>query len=181
MVSSSTNSGTPSVLSMIWVIISPGSFRPTVTCSTSARVSWRSSRSSRSRLTLARPTQGGSNSGRNVASASTGSRLIRSTARSNNSSVVASAQCMSSQTNSSGCCRARPSNWSRRAAKVCRRCCTGLRPSGGYRSPVGIESSAAMSGVVLATCCVPSASIASSLSSFCSGLSCSSMPAARSS
>src|SRR5262249_15039486 len=59
--------------------------------------------------TLGRPTQGGSNSGRKVNSASTGSWRMRSMIRLSSSREVASAHCASSKKSRIGCWRARPS------------------------------------------------------------------------
>src|SRR4029450_1883153 len=72
LVSSSTNSGLPSVLATICFITSGGSTRPPVTRATMFSTSWRSRRPSVKVPTLGRPTQGGSNSGRRVNSARTG-------------------------------------------------------------------------------------------------------------
>src|SRR5207245_8273456 len=85
LVSSSTNSGFPSVLAMICFITSAGSTRPPVTRATMLSTSWRSRRPSVKMLTLGRPTHGGSNSGRKVNSARTGSWRTRSTVRSSSS------------------------------------------------------------------------------------------------
>ena len=76
LVSSSMNSGTPSVRSVIWSAISLGKALPPVTCTI---ISARSRRGRRLRLisvTCGRPTQGGTNSGRKVTIARSG-RLER--------------------------------------------------------------------------------------------------------
>src|SRR5262249_4030999 len=88
LVSSSTKSGFPSVLVTICFITSAGSTRPPVTRATMFSTSSRSSRPSDKVLTLGRPTHGGSNSGRKVNSASTGSWRTRSTVRSSSSRVL---------------------------------------------------------------------------------------------
>src|SRR6266851_2894420 len=69
-VSSSMNSGFPSVLATIWFITSVGSARPPVSRATMLSTSLRARRPSVKVLTFGRPTQGGSNSGRNVNSES---------------------------------------------------------------------------------------------------------------
>src|SRR5215510_5282755 len=80
LVSSSTNNGFPSVLARICFITSEGSARPLVTCATMASTWLLSRRRSVIGLTLGRPPQGGSNSGRNVNRARTDSWRSRSTA-----------------------------------------------------------------------------------------------------
>ena len=85
LVSSSTNSGFPSVLATICFITSVGSARPLATCVTILSTFSRSSRPSVKVPTLARPAQGGSNSGRKVTSARIGSWRTRSTMRSSSS------------------------------------------------------------------------------------------------
>src|SRR5215831_17534187 len=88
LVSSSTNSGLPSVLTTICSVTSGGGMRPPVTRTIMLWTLERSSRPSDKVLTLGRPTHGGSNSGRKVNSASTGSWRTRSTVRSSSSRVL---------------------------------------------------------------------------------------------
>src|SRR2546430_6916629 len=108
LVSSSTNSGFPSVLATICFITSAGSARPPVTFATMLSTSLRSRRPSVNVPTLGRPAQSGSNSDRKVNSARTGSRRTRSTVRLSSSREVASAQCRSSNKSRTGSWRARP-------------------------------------------------------------------------
>src|SRR5262249_1576175 len=72
LVSSSTNSGLPSVLTTVCSVTSAGSIRPPVTRTTMLWTLERWRRPSVKVLTLGRPTHGGPNSGRKGNTASTG-------------------------------------------------------------------------------------------------------------
>src|SRR5262249_29990380 len=91
LVSSSTQSGPPSVLATICAVTSGGSGRP-ATRSAKVSTSAGARRSSAMLVTCERPVQGASYSGRKVKSANTGKARTRSTVRSSTSSEVASAQ-----------------------------------------------------------------------------------------
>src|SRR5215472_14255644 len=117
LVNSSTKSGTPSVLATICAITSWGSARP---ATRPARVSTSACarRSSAMLVTCERPLHGASYSGRKVISTKTDKARTRSTVRSSTSSEVASAQWASSNSISTGFCRASASSWSSKAARV---------------------------------------------------------------
>ena len=122
LVSSSTNSGTPSALATICCRTASGSARPPATASARAALCRRGRRFSEISVACGRPFQGGGNSGRKVSSSSTRSPAIRPTSRSSSSSVVGSAQCRSSNTHSTGCLRARPATCSTRTSIVASLC-----------------------------------------------------------
>ena len=119
---SSTNRGMPSVRSTISSITSGGSVFSPTRRSMIAVMSCFPSRLSVTLVTLAWPTHGGSNSGRNVTISKAGRPETRSTVRLSSSRLVGSIQCTSSNTISTGCWRASASNCASRACKVrCRR------------------------------------------------------------
>ena len=95
----------------------------------------------------------------------------RAIVRSIDSKVVGSIQCASSTIMRTGLLAARPITWSVRAASVCSFCRSGGKPRGGYRSPVGIDRSGARRAAVAMTLVAACPIIASSLSSFASGVS----------
>ena len=101
-VSSSTNSGTPSLRSAIWSTTASGSVLPE-TCTISAIRSRRSRRFNASIVTRGWPAQGGWNSGRNVMTSSIFRSRARSMIMSSNSRDVASIQCASSKIATTGC------------------------------------------------------------------------------
>ena len=110
LVISSTNSGMPSVRSMMSCLTSAGSSLLPATRSIMVSMSRCPSRLMVRAVTCGRPTQGASNSGRNVTINSTGRFAIRSTVRPNASRLVGSIQCASSKIISTGLERARVSN-----------------------------------------------------------------------
>jgi len=131
LVNSSMNNATPSVRARICSRTSSGSTLPAVIRSTNATHSRRLRRVSDNAVTWAWLGQGGVNSGRAVASSSTGRCCTRSTIAVNNSSEVGSIQCKSSNNISTGCSRAGPSSWASNAASVFSLRCCGLSSGAG--------------------------------------------------
>ena len=170
-VSSSTNRGTPSVRCTIWSSTSPGSDLPPVRRSISDMVSSRVSRLRVDNVTFEELTQGGSNSGRKVASSSIGKAPVRSMICSSSSRDVGSIHCKSSKIISTGWLFARPSIWSSNAASVRSFFCCGLKLGGAYRSAIGTESSSAMTGICCSGWLAEGSNSASSLAKCSSGLS----------
>jgi hypothetical protein len=128
---SSTNSGMPSVRSMMSCRTLAGRSLLPATRSIIAPISRSASRLIVSMVTCGCPIQGGSNSGRNVTISSARRVRIRSTIRLNTSKLVGSVQCASSKIISTGFCRVRVSICEMTACSVlCRRCC-GSSPSVG--------------------------------------------------
>jgi hypothetical protein len=120
---SSTNKGMPSVRSMMSCLMFAGSSSLPATRSIMLPTSRSARRLIISAATCGCPTQGASNSGRNVTINSTRRVRTRSTVRPNASRLVGSLQCASSKIISTGLARARVSNCAPRAASVfCRRC-----------------------------------------------------------
>ena len=108
LVSSSTNSGTPSVRAAISPSTSGGRPRSPARRATIASVGPRPRRLSVSRVTCGCPPRAGWSSGRLVSSISTRAPAIRSRASPTSSSVVGSIQCASSSTISTGRRRGEP-------------------------------------------------------------------------
>ena len=102
LVSSSTNSGTPSVRAAISPSTAGGRSLPLARRATIASVGPRPRRLSVSRVTCGCPPSAGWSSGRLVSSISTRAPAIRSSVRPTSSRVVGSAQCASSSTISTG-------------------------------------------------------------------------------
>ncbi len=96
LVSSSTNSGTPSVAARICSVSSLDSIRPSVRPVTRASLCSRPSRSRVSSSTSGASAQGGRKSERNAISARIGAARTRRISSPNHSRVVGSAQCRSS-------------------------------------------------------------------------------------
>ena len=125
LVSSSTNSGTPSVLATICSSSSAGSALPPATCSTMRRGLPRAEAVEGQQRGVGVAGPGRRNSGRKVTTSSTGSAAIRSTTRSKSSSVVGSIQCASSKTHQHRLSRRRGPRAGRAAPRSVRalRCC----------------------------------------------------------
>ncbi len=121
---SSTNRGMPSVRSIMSRLMFAGSGLLPVTPSISAVISRSPSRLMLSAVTLGRPIQGGSNSGRYVTISNAPRVLTLSTARPSASRLVGSIQCTSSKIISRGLWRLSASICVVSASSVrCRRCC----------------------------------------------------------
>ncbi len=180
LVSSSRNSGTPSVRARICSRISAGSALPPADRSTRVMPSRRPRRASGSVVTWASAGQGGVNSGRAVTRSSNGSVDARATVRVNSSSEVGSIQCASSNSISTGCRAASRAICASSASSVfsLRRC--GVRSGRRYLSPVGIDIRSAMNPISSAPA-FDRASKASSLASRASAMSSRLKPAACSS
>ena len=110
LVISSTNSGMPSVRSMMSCRMFGGMSLVPETWSIMEPTSRCASRLMVSTVTCGRPIHGGSNSGRKVTISSTRSVAICSTARSSTSRLVGSVQCASSKIISTGSARASASH-----------------------------------------------------------------------
>jgi hypothetical protein len=123
LVISSTNSGMPSVRSIMSCLVLSGSGQLPVTPSIMAEISRRASRLRASAITCCRPIHGASNSGRCVMISNTPRVLIRSTARPSASRLVGSPQCASSKIISTGLCWASALICAVSASSVRCRCC----------------------------------------------------------
>ena len=179
LVISSTNSGMPSVRSMISAITSAGSSLFPTRHAMMAAVSRSPSRFSARLVTCDRPAHGASNSGRKVTISSAERVLTRSTVRPNTSRLVGSIQCASSTIISTGCCLANLASCAVKASSVLCLRCSGVNSSEGYRPSFGsdsISANSAASCFEVEVC----ASTASSLLSFTCGVSSYTNPAARS-
>ena len=163
---SSTNSGMPSVRSIMSCLSLSGSGLLPVTRSIIAAISRSPRRLRLSAVTYGRPTHGGSNSGRYVIVSSTRSVFSRSTVRPSTSRLVGSSQCTSSKIIRTGLERDSASSWrsalpSSSVAVAAR----SVRVADNVRRLAGraFQQAVRRPGVVVKLC----ASRASSLSSFC--------------
>ena len=129
--SSSTKSGTPSVLATIWSNTSTGSALPPVTRSTIASGLPPPKAIERKRGRMRAPAQGAANSGRQVTTKSARRFGSRSTSRPNRSSDVGSIQCASSSAIKTGASFASPSISEISAAIVLSSVRPGPFPTGG--------------------------------------------------
>ena len=130
LVSSSTNSGTPSVFWTIWSRTSSGSGFPPVSRS-SIVVTWlRLKRFRVSDVICVWPVQGEMKSARKVMSSSALVPCALSTMSVNSSSVVGSAQCTSSKKSRTGRCWLKPSICPMRASSVFFFCISGVISEG---------------------------------------------------
>jgi len=178
LVSSSTKSGTPSLRATISATISGVSAVLPARLCTSVSPSRSPSRLSAKLVTWERPPQDGWNSGRKVITSSTGRRRTRSRVRSSNSREVGSIQWTSSNTISTGRCRASASSWVSSASNSFSRLRCGLR----FKSAaeLGNDSSSLNSGISSSSR-ASGASNTRSFPSFSSIVSSRVKPAARSS
>ncbi len=170
LVSSSTNSGTPSVRSMICSSSAGGSGLPPVTCSTSVMRSRRPRRLSVMLVTCGWPAQGGWKSGRWVMTSRIGKPCMRSTVSVSSSSEVGSLHCTSSNAISTGALRARLSSRPSSAASTSLRLrfgSIGVALCSGAARPT--SSASRLAAAALSS--LPCASSFSSLARFCAGVS----------